>query len=262
MRFFRFIFCGIVLMGSVISAHPIKQEVSDVPEGPKIKVLLAKNVPSVLLEAKGSYKVIDKESGSSLGFGLAGKRFVCHSIEEGLRWGEEFPDVYQFSVVPAGPETTIYVDGIQYAGAISVYQSKKDLISVVNEVTIEDFLKSTLSLHYDAPLPKEALAALVIAERTNAYAQVSHAKPWDITAWQAKYYGLGVAERKNGVEEAVDATRFMVIQSSKSGKLMAGLKIAPGAAEELAERGYDARKILSSTSSEAKLSLPAEVRFR
>ncbi len=136
------------------------------------------------------------------------------------------------------------------------------MISVVNEVSIENYLKSTLSLHYDVLLPKEAMAALVIAERTNAYAAVSQEKPWDITALQAKYYGLGVTQRRNGVEEGVDATRFMVIQSTKSGKLMPGLKIAPGAAEELAERGCDARKILSTTSSEAKLSLPAEVHFR
>ena len=239
-----------------------ERKAADFSEGPIIKVLLAKDTNSVLLEARGAYRVVRKDTGSFLGFGLSGKRFVCHALEEGLRWGEEYPAVYQITVLPQGTEATMSVDGIQYKGAISIYQSKEGLISVVNEVPIEDYLKSTLSLFYKTPLPKEAMAALVIAARTDAYAKISQNRPWDIEVKKAGYYGVGVTQRKNQVDEAIDWTRHMVVRSSKSGELVPGVQIPPGAAEELAERGADARKIFSSLVPDAKLTLPSEVRFR
>src|SRR5262249_48102922 len=101
--------------------HGPAKETQTVPVGPKIKVLLEKDVPSAFLEAKGHYRVLRKDSGNVLSSGTVGKRFVVHALQDGLRWGEEYPDVYQISIVPLTPESALYVNGIQYKGAISIY---------------------------------------------------------------------------------------------------------------------------------------------
>lgn len=255
------VFSGLMLtlpLGAATLSSP-KAYSKSLPSGPKIQVLLEKDANSALLEVKGPYRVIRKDLGSSLSVGRVGKRFFVHAIQDGLRWGEEYPDVYQISIVPRHPNTSVYVDGIQYKGAISIYHVQDNLITVVNEVPIEDFLKSTLALQYDRPLQKEAMRALTIAARTEAYALAlqgqSFKRPWEITAQEVGYYGCGVTEQKNGVDEAVDWTRYMVLESSKTGAPYRDLHLTRSKAEEMAFQGYDAKKILLSSFPGQKLGI-------
>lgn len=255
------VFCGLLLT-LVLSSAPVrgvpKEHGKSLPAGPNIKVLLAKDANSSFMEVKGPYRVVRKDKGSTLSSGTIGKRFVVHALQDGLRWGEEYPDVYQISVIPTHPDSLIYVDGIQYKGAVSIYHVRNNRITVVNEVSIEDFLKSTLALQFDRPCDKEAMCALAIAARTEVYAKVLNGKssnrPWEISAQEAGYFGWGVTQQKNGVEEAVDWTRFMVLESSKTGTPQS-VHLARTKAEELASQGYDAKKILQSSFPAHKLSI-------
>lgn len=253
--------CGLLMavpLGAV-SVHGPKQNLQSLPEGPKIKVLLEENANSAFLEVRGSYRVVRKDSGSLLSYGNSGKRFMVHALQYGLRWGEEYPDVYQISVVPTHRDTLVSVNGIQYKGAVSIYHVHNNKITIVNEVPIEDYLRSTLALQYDAPLHREALSALVIAARTKAYSQAIHGKstsrPWEITAHEVGYYGHGVTQQKNGVEEAVDWTRFMVMESPKYGGVSQNISLGPLKAQELAQMGLDATKILYSSFPNQKLGI-------
>ncbi|MCC5832988.1 MAG: SpoIID/LytB domain-containing protein [Chlamydiales bacterium] len=266
-----FVFCGLLLM-LPLGAAPVggsKEYAKSLPAGPKIKVLLEKDANSAFLEVRGPYRVVRKDTGEALSSGSIGKRFVVHALADGLRWGEEYPDIYQISVVPTHSDCLVYVDGIQYKGTVSVYHVRNSRITIVNEVPIEDFLKSTLALHYDRPFEREAMCALAIAARTEAYAKVLNGKrskrPWEVTAQEAGYYGWGVTQQKNGVEAAVDWTRFMVLESSNSGGPAQSVPLARSKAEELAGRGYDAKKILQSSFPGHKLGItinPDEVAAR
>lgn len=257
------------LLAAPVGASGFKNNVQEsrVPEGPKIRVLLEKNVSSALLEAKGKYRVVRRDTGRVLSSGNFGKRFVIHSIVDGLRWGEEYPEVYQIAVQPLSPETSFFVNGIQYKGSISIYQVKDNNITVVNEVAIEDFVKSTLSLELNQSLSKEALSALAILARTQAYALALQGKgnnrPWDTSAKIENYFGYAVAEQPNGVAAAVDWTRFMVMESSKG--VPTDIAIDTQKAEELALKGCDAQKILKTLVPSAKLNVtiqPNEVALR
>lgn len=231
---------------------------SAVAEGPRIKVLLEKNIYSALLEAKGEYAVINKATGELLSTGQTGKRFVTHALQEGLRWGEEYPDVFQFSVVPRSPTTMMYVNGMQYKGAISVYHCKDKKVAIVNEVSLEDYLKSTLTVDIERKFSKEALAAIVIAARTEAFAKIktnTSNKPWDITSQEGNYFGFAVTCQKKSVEEAIDWTRFMVLESGSEGGPIQNLNLSAEKAQELADRGFDAKKILQNACPSAKLSV-------
>src|SRR6185503_3499411 len=64
-------------------------------QGPKVRILLAEDVISALIESKGAYKVVNRADGSILSSGSMSKRYGLHALQKGLRWGEEYPDIYQ-----------------------------------------------------------------------------------------------------------------------------------------------------------------------
>jgi hypothetical protein len=261
MKLYTFVVCGwmALVAGTSLSAagvHGPSHRESASPVGPKIKVLLEKDIPSAFLEARGPYRVVRRDSGAFLSDGTKGKRFVVHALQNGLRWGEEYPDIYQIYVIPLSKETSISVNGIQYKGAVAIYHVRNNRITIVNEVPIEDYLKATLAVQYEEELPQHAIAALAIAARTEAYSKVLQGlstRPWDITAREASYYGFGVTRRQNGVDGAVDWTRFMVLESLKQQGPAQNVCILPDKAKELAKMGFDAQKILKTVFPQTKI---------
>jgi hypothetical protein len=260
---------AIPLSLSAATMHKPARAAGAIPTGPKIRVLLERDAKSAFLEAKGSYRVIRRDDGSSLSSGKLGKRFVVHAIQDGLRWGEEYPDIYQIEIVPLNKDTTFLVNGIQYTGSISIYHVRGDQIAIVNELPIEDFIKSTLTIKFEESLSTEAMAAIAIAARTEAYQKMLQGRkalrPWDITASEMGYYGTGMLHQKNGVEPAVDWTRFMVLESLKQEGPISNSFLIPDRAEELAKKGLDAQKILKSAFPQAKIAAtidPDEVSVR
>lgn len=253
--------CLVVVQSSgFCAANSEKKLVQTHTPEPQIRVVVAKDINAALLEAKGAYQVRNGETKEILSSGGAGKRFVVQPISEGLRWGEEYPDVYQVEVVPQALETTMYVNGIQYKGKITVYSNGQGQICIVNEVPIEDFVKSTLASQVEESLSKEALASVVIANRTAAYVRSLQGKEnlWDIAASEAKYYGYGVTKQRNGLDEAVDNTRFIVLV--KENVPVLNIALSKEEAQELAQQGFDAKKILRSVCPGSALKTTVEPR--
>lgn len=258
------VMCGTMalLTGSHLAASlpnkPSQRGEIPQPAGPKIKVLLEKDVPSAFLEARGPYRVIRKECGTSLSSGSSGKRFVVHALQDGLRWGEEYPDIYQISVVPLADHSSIFVNGIQYKGAVSVYHVRDCCITIVNEVPIEDYIKSTLAAQVDKALPEEAMKAVAITARTAAYSKALQGevspRPWDVAAKDVNYYGYGITQGKKGVEEAIDWTRYIVLDMGSKVQLPVAIQLEPDTASELAQGGMDVQKILKNQFPKAKFS--------
>lgn len=208
---------GISTIGHIEAAPKIEHEANKPIKfcnGPTIRVLIGQSLNSALLEVKGPYRVLKYNNGALLSFGISGKRFVVHAIPEGLRWGEEYPDVNQMIVIPDKPETMMYVNGIQYRGAIAVYQHRNKIM-VVNDVDVEDYVKSILGMQFNSAMSRETMAALAIAARTDTYYKIiSHPSDiWHISAVDANYQGYGVTCRNNGVDEAVDCTKHMVMEN-------------------------------------------------
>lgn len=243
-----------------------------VTDSPTIKVLLAQNVASALLEAKGAFRVYKMQNGAPISYGSTGKRYVVHPLPDGLRWGEVFPDVFQIVIVPEEPNGMVYVDGHQYRGAIHISQNR-NRITIVNEVDVEDFLKSTLTKEVPEGIAKEALAALAITARTQAYFRVATAAEraaWHVTAQETNYLGYGVTKKVPAMEEAVEGTRLIALEQKDVKKAMAEtvmpFEVSWGEgcagskdmldlrkAAEMAERGMDATRILHAFFPEAKV---------
>lgn len=196
-----------------------------------------------------------------------GKRKFIQPTAEGLRWGEEFPSFHQLKFVPESPQGTIIVDSLEYKGVVYVYNIH-DKIFVVNELDVEDYITSILTPEFKEPCSQEALAAVVIAARTNALyqAQSPKSKFWAVDGRQVGYLGYAVTTQQKKIDEVVKFTRNMVMSRTAAyegvvtpfpailSQALAGQKgkesvvlskISLNEVEKLAEGGEHAAQILA-----------------
>lgn len=176
-----------------------------------IKVLIDKQKSKILLEAKGHYNVYNPQNAFLLTSGASNRHFITSS-ENGLKWGELFPGLYQIRLVPSNAQSTLLVDGIEYRGCIEVWDFKGSLY-VINEIDIERYLKSIMTSQFVNELDEEVMDAVAISARTNAYFLVSRKMeaPWHVDAQEVGYQGYAVTLQNLHVDRAVNNTRHMVL---------------------------------------------------
>lgn len=221
---------------------------------PDVGILIAHDVPGVVLEVKGKYKIFDPLTNNFISTRFIGKRKFIQAMNDGIKWGEEFPTVHQIQIVPDDAKTTVLVDGIEYKGLITVFDIG-GTISVVNDIPLDDYVKAVLNPHYSEGIPRELAAALVIAERTNAYEKLRNppSRYFTFDKDSISYQGYAPQVRGEGFGQAVDSTRNMILVKDgapfsidlfKEGKLALG-KLTFEQANELAQKGGHAAQILS-----------------
>lgn len=183
-----------------------------------IKILLKKDVSEVLLEVRGPYQVVDSIDFRRLSSGMYGKRFVLHTTESGIMWGDEFQSRREISIISKSADTKFLIDGIQYEGFLHIIKKDK-LLTLVNEIDVESYLKNVLSQEFTYSSENEAFAAIAIAARTNAYAHIckDSNKPWHITADEVNYHGYALMSKTAPIIEAIKATRHLIIAHSFNG---------------------------------------------
>jgi len=233
-----------------------------------IKLLVIHDKPGVVLEVKGKYKLYDPNKNQYLSTRFTGKRKYIQAVSDGIKWGEEFPGIFQVLVIPDAPETTTIVDGIEYKGRIYVYDIGGS-ISVVNELTLDDFISATLSKQYEnTNLSDEAMNAIAIAARTNAYYMMQNpgSQFWAVDGRKIGYQGHALVVTQGKLVKALEATRNMVLSNedgpkgqinsfpamwgistgeSEAMKNVVASSISVFEADDLAKRGDHAAKILS-----------------
>lgn len=181
---------------------------------PNIKVLVLHDQKGALLEVQGKYKIFDPNTKQSIAPNTryVGKVKYIQPIENGLKWGEEFPGIHQIEIVAASNDTRIYVNGNEYPGIVRIYDIGGS-ISVVNELNLENYLSYLLAGRYASDLPEEVLAALAIAERTNAFyfAQKPRTNFWSVDASQVGYKGFTNPAANSPIQRALNITKGMVL---------------------------------------------------
>ncbi|MDX8430506.1 MAG: SpoIID/LytB domain-containing protein [Candidatus Algichlamydia australiensis] len=177
-----------------------------------IKVLLEKGIEGAVVEVKGPHKIFNPMDGRQLKTRFFGKRFYLQSIDNGIKWGENYDRIHQIRIVPTRHDATLVVNGIEYRGCLNAYLIENRLY-LVNEVDIESYLKSTLVSTLPENLHHEVIDALAIIARTNAYHIGMEGKKsfWNVDANQVNYRGQGVTMLNKDVERAVSSTRHLVM---------------------------------------------------
>lgn len=187
------------------------------PPPPMVKVLIVHDKPGIVLEVKGKYKIFDPHQEEHISTRFIGKRKFIQATSDGIKWGEEFPGVHQIMIVPDEKNTTILVGGIEYHGTIYVYDIG-GTISIVNQVSVEDFLSSTLAVEYPTPLTEEFLAVVVIAARTDVYFKIENPanQYWNMSVEPGDYEGVAAINHTSAIEQAIRATRYMIMSRSET----------------------------------------------
>ncbi|MCB1110655.1 MAG: hypothetical protein KDK64_06695 [Chlamydiia bacterium] len=212
MKIKSFLFCLLIPLFA-FSKETIKTPEKETGKPATIKVLLAKDSDGFLLEARGPFVVSNPENGKKESSGRRGKRFFLYPHEEGIKWGENFLGIFQLQIAPTSAETSFLVDGIQYRGAIEVYNIEGKL-HVINEVDVESFVKSTLTEKLKGKsFSPNVMDALAIISRTDAYykALMNYDAFWHVTANDFDYHGTGLTLQNLDVDKGVDNTRYLVM---------------------------------------------------
>lgn len=183
---------------------------------PSVRLLIHRDVPNLLLEVSGKYKVKDPANGQTLSSGNS-KKFLVRGVEDGIAWGEEYPGVFQFEVVPCTAETSIFINGIQYHGAVAIYHVDNKLFAV-NELLVEDYLHSVLPSFLEGGPTGEALAAAAILARTDILSRViAHPNAvWHVDARPTGYLGCATAYQDPELDQFIEQTRGIVMVAGAS----------------------------------------------
>ncbi len=250
---------------------------TNAPNSPKIDVLILNDQPGAMIDVQGKYKLYDPHANQHLGTRFVGKKKMMQGIATGLKWGEEFPGIFQIHIVPEDSMTKITVNGIEYPGTVIVYDLGGS-ISVINRVDLEDYLICTMSHQHYQPLPEETFASIAIVARTYALYESQNPKNryWAVDAQHVGYQGNKDIDTTNHVARALKVTRGMVLSatgayegivtpvaaqwgpgSGSQGSPHNGIfsHISLFEAEELGKNGKDASTILSKAFPEAHIEL-------
>ena len=132
----------------------------------------------------------------------------------GVKLLETGDEVAMATIVPARPGDTITVDSVPYRGFLEVRTGDPGVLTVVNVLNMEDYLKGVVPNEL-SPLAfpqMEALKAQAVAARTYALKNrgQSIAKGYDLCATPACQVYRGKSTESPLSDQAVDATRGLV----------------------------------------------------
>lgn len=180
---------------------------------PTMRILLMKNLDGAQLQVRGKYRLVNPHTNTYITARPVGKSRYLETKEDGLKWGESFPGLYQLKVEPIDPSTEIIVDDVSYPGNLFFYDVEGK-IYVVNEIPLEDYIKITLAPYQNLDLEHETLAALAIAARTNAYIESVNQRNSlrTVDANQIDYQGS--FPDSIAIDDAAALTRNMIISQT------------------------------------------------
>jgi stage II sporulation protein D len=236
-------------------------------DGPTIRIQLFDDVEGTQVEVKGRYNVFDPKTGKKADSAFLASNYYMYPTVDGIKWGAEFPGLYQVLIVPDKTETTVLVGGTEYRGMAYLYQIQGTL-AAVNEVSLEDFVTSILSSHIPSYVTeKEAIAALAIALRSEALRQMTFSKSpyWDVKAGTFGYRGFSIERHDAPFIDAMRSSKAMVLMKGDDVVnvkwFAAGEAMAPfHEIQNWAKDGYDARAILEKLFPDSKIVLLSNFR--
>ncbi|NGX37450.1 MAG: Amidase enhancer [Chlamydiae bacterium] len=182
---------------------------------PTVKILLTKLSNDALVEVRGRYFLYNPKTDAPIAMGSKKKRAHITSGDTGLTWGEALPGIFEIRIVPADPQSSILVNGIQYKGSVEVY-SIGGTINVINEIDAEDYIKAILPPKIHEKYTNETLDAIAIIERTHLYhtIQKDNYASWQFEAEKVGYLGNSASQNASAIQ-AIDRTRDLILSYRK-----------------------------------------------
>lgn len=184
-----------------------------------IRLLIEKEAKEITLEMIGGYRMIDPRTGHYVAAGTLNKKYPLVPLETGLRWGDEYPGVYQVTLIPRGRHGYARVNGRPCRGVLHIYQIYGKL-SVVNEIGIEEYVEGELATTFPESADSTVMEAVAIAARTHAHFDVERGRAsyWHIEKLGSKPYGRPAAAGREDISQVVKETAGMVLLYDQEGR--------------------------------------------
>jgi len=177
-----------------------------------IRVAVVREDPQVDLQIYGRFTMRALHTGEPIQQGRRLRPVAVRAVPAGIALGEQ---VLPFVGVRIEPESdaAISLNGRRLRGTVEIIRQQNLTLLVVNQVTLEDYLRGVLSREAPDYWPPEALKAIAIAARTYALTQrfSKEQEDYDVTGdVMSQDYGGKTAE-KPGTTRAVRATEGWVV---------------------------------------------------
>lgn len=191
--------------------NSVPSDISKKAKPATVKVVLEKLTQDLFLDAKGKFLIYHPKTEMLIESGVYGKRGKVSVTKGGLKWGETLPGIFEMRIVPGDSESSLLVNGIQYKGCVEIYSIGNQL-SIINEVDIENYLKSTLAFEA-GQVSEELLDMVAIVARTNLYhlARKNKDASWHLDAQKTHYTGIEGVQKSKYVENAVEKTKHLIM---------------------------------------------------
>ena len=174
-----------------------------------IRVGLVINEQSANIKAQGKFEMIDTDNGDVIATGEDSLMQLMGS-NAGIFIGNKNTMKNNLRIVS---KNYIEVNGKRYRGKIFVKMNNNGKLTVIDELSMEEYLYGVVPLEISSRCSFEALRAQAIASRTYAYHQKLKNKDMDYDLTSTIYsqvYG-GVDKEKEVTNNAVDSTVGMVL---------------------------------------------------
>lgn len=178
-----------------------------------VRVLIKKVAVNTRIEVKGRHHLYNPKTEMLLKTSTKKRKGIIHDSDHGLVWDEQLKNIHEVRIVPDEKNCSILVDGIQYNGWTEIF-GIGGTITIINEIDVDNYLKSLLSAQLRGNWSNETLDALVITQRTaliNLIEKREYAS-WQLEARKEGYRGLTFDK---SIHDAVERTRGLILHFNK-----------------------------------------------
>ncbi len=186
--------------------------VSAQPNPEFIRVAVVENDVQADLQIFGRFTIRTLQNGDAVHEGRRLPSVAIKAMPQGIAIGENVLPYAGVRIDPAS-DAAISLNGTRLRGSLEIVRQQGLKLLIVNDVSVEDYLRGVLSKEAPDYWPEEALKAIAIAARTYAvYQRFSKEKStYDVMGTvMSQDYGGKTAE-KSATTRAVKATADLII---------------------------------------------------
>ena len=179
-------------------------------EGPRIRVAIARNSPSLKLKTSSRVYAQDVKTGQKYLL-LERSAYEIKASAGGISVaGQQLSS--PIKLLSSDGQERIRLGGNLYKGDILIRASGGDKLDIIEYLPLEDYLYGVLGVEMSPDWPLEALKAQAVASRTYALKNINPARDYDVTDGVEMQVYNGTAKINSRIIDAVNSTRGEVLK--------------------------------------------------
>ncbi|MDD3375510.1 MAG: SpoIID/LytB domain-containing protein [Candidatus Omnitrophica bacterium] len=178
-----------------------------------VRVAVLEQAKEFSLNVKGPFSIFDFSKNLVLRQDQSFHPSIVFVKDAGIQIGNDYYDSRYLRITPYY-DASIYIDGLRFRGRVDIVRNNDDLLTVVNVISLEKYIKGVLYREISDRWPLEAIKAQAVAARTYAvYIKERNKKQiYDLRSdIYSQVYGGKSAERYR-TNLAVDRTKGLILR--------------------------------------------------